>query len=912
MAVTIGSFNLHGWNQGSPYLKNLCNVCDIIMVQEHWLLPQDLVKFNDFDAEFIGVSSSAMSVAIGKGILRGRPYGGIGALVNKKIASQFKCVAISERYMAIIVGNLLMFNVYFPNCVDIEIYMNAMTSLLTDIRDLINRNRKLKVVICGDFNFEFVDNHAGCLLVKQLMADFNLTLCDDLYKDSNVFTYRNFALNQFSCIDHCIVDDTIRSDILSVEIVDSGINLSDHVPVIIKFNYNCVMEVAASLPRALAPKCTKYRWDKVDTYCYYNATREGLSAINTDDGVSSPAAIDALYDSIVLCLQDASAAYIPRTTGDFYKFWWDNNLSDLKAKSIDAHNLWKDSGRPRSGVVFDIMKSAKAIYKRALRHKDRGDFNVVSNDLNDCLLGKDHTAFWKTWKANFTHNGHFPDVIDGSSDPSLIANKFASIFEAACSPNSQAAGDRLFNEFVNSYNEFIASDNHEVFSDISVELIDWCTRSMKLHKAAGIDGIEVEHLLHAHPIVCLLLCRLFNAMLQCGHVPRGFHYGIIIPVVKDPCGDISNANNYRGITLSPTISKLFEMCIMNKFGHLLVASDLQFGFRKFLGCSNAIFTVQSVVDYFVKHGSTVNVCTLDMSKAFDKVNHNGLYIKLMKHRVPPALLHVLIDWYSKSCAFVRWNGALSSCFELLCGVRQGGVLSPVLFTLYVDDIIVKLRSARLGCSIHNVYVGCVMYADDLVLIASSISTMQSMVNICAGEMAYLDMRFNVAKSSVMRIGKRYKHQCVSLTVCGDTLQFVALVKYLGVYIISGLHFMVDISKLKSKFYAALNGILSKCRGRDGMSDMVTMHLINTFCRPLLLYGCDSIPMCKSYVASLTHSWNHIYWKLFEVNDRECIADIQFFMNDISIPDEISRRREKFLTRVKFSNNAVMLVLIDTM
>jgi hypothetical protein len=180
---------------------------------------------------------------------------------------------------------------------------------------------------------------------------------------------------------------------------------------------------------------------------------------------------------------------------------------------------------------------------------------------------------------------------------------------------------------------------------------------------------------------------------------------LIVPVVKDQCADVFNSSNYRGITLSPTISKLFELCIIekfgptisklfelciiDKFGHFLHSSDLQFGFKKALGCSNAIFAVRSVVDYFAKHGSTVNVCTLDMFKAFDKVNHFGLYIKLIKLGIPVDLLHLLINWYDKCFAFVRWNGALSRCIELICGVRQGGVLSPILFTLYVNDIIVK-------------------------------------------------------------------------------------------------------------------------------------------------------------------------------------------------------------------------------
>ena len=139
------------------------------------------------------------------------------------------------------------------------------------------------------------------------------------------------------------------------------------------------MEVAPSPPQAKVPKCTKYRWDKADTCFYYWATREGLSAINIDDdGVTSVATIvDLLYDSIAQCLHSAAAAHIPRTTGDYYKFWWDDNLKDLESKSIDVHNLWKANGSPRAGVVFYLMRSAKANYKRALRQKDRSDFTLL-------------------------------------------------------------------------------------------------------------------------------------------------------------------------------------------------------------------------------------------------------------------------------------------------------------------------------------------------------------------------------------------------------------------------------------------------------------------------------------------------------------------------------------------------------
>jgi hypothetical protein len=426
---------------------------------------------------------------------------------------------------------------------------------------------------------------------------------------------------------------------------------------------------------------------------------------------------------------------------------------------------------------------------------------------------------------------------------------------------------------------------------------------MKLHKAPGIDGIETEHLLYSHPVISILLCQLFNSMLHCGRVPNDFQIGIIIPVVKDANADVSASNNYRGITLSPTISKLFELCIMEKFGHLFDSSDLQFGFKKSLGCSNAIFAVQSVTDYFSKHGSTVNVCALDMSKAFDKVNHFALYTKLIKCNIPLDLLHLLINWYDKCSALVRWNGALSRCVELLCGVRQGGVLSPILFALYVDNIIVRLRYANLGCSIHNVYIGCVMYADDLLLLSASVSTLQRMINICADEISYLDMRFNVSKSAVIRVGKRFKQRCSSLTCDSESLAVTDSVKYLGIHIVSGSQFTIDINKLKSRFYAALNSLLSKCG--NYMNEMVTLQLINAFCRPLLLYGCDCVTLRKAHIASLTHSWNRIYWTLFKINNDECISDIQLFTSHLSITEDIAKRRLKFIYRVSVSSNSIM-------
>jgi len=113
------------------------------------------------------------------------------------------------------------------------------------------------------------------------------------------------------------------------------------------------------------------------------------------------------------------------------------------------------------------------------------------------------------------------------------------------------------------------------------------------------------------------------------------------------------------------------MCILDLYSHHFVMLNLQFGFKKGLGCSHALNTVRSIVQHYTAGISTVNLCALDMAKAFNKVNHYALFIKLLDCNVPLAIMNILINWYSVSAAVVRWDNMLSGTIQLMCGIRQG-------------------------------------------------------------------------------------------------------------------------------------------------------------------------------------------------------------------------------------------------
>ena len=154
----------------------------------------------------------------------------------------------------------------------------------------------------------------------------------------------------------------------------------------------------------------------------------------------------------------------------------------------------------------------------------------------------------------------------------------------------------------------------------------------------------------------------------------------------------SDKNNYRPIALVTAASKIFELClsvILENYTH-----DQQFGFKSKHSTDFCIYTVKSVSKYYTQHHSPVYTCFLDASKAFDKINHFKLFRKLLDRKTPIVIVRILLFWYSKQTVCVKWGRCISDCFSISNGVRQGGILSPKLSTMFksVDDLSQILKS----------------------------------------------------------------------------------------------------------------------------------------------------------------------------------------------------------------------------
>ena len=132
----------------------------------------------------------------------------------------------------------------------------------------------------------------------------------------------------------------------------------------------------------------------------------------------------------------------------------------------------------------------------------------------------------------------------------------------------------------------------------------------------------------------------------------------------------------------------------------------------------------------MSNNSTVYVLLIDASKAFDRLCHSKLFEVLETYNVCPLVRRLLYNIYSRSEMHVQWNSTQSPPFSLNNGVKQGGVLSPILFSIYIDSLLQKLKESGLGCHVGRTFAGAFGYADDLALISPSLSGLRQMIKIC--------------------------------------------------------------------------------------------------------------------------------------------------------------------------------------
>ena len=872
---------------------------------------------------FDGFGNSAMKKEVESKVRTGRPYGGTGFLFNKKHASSVKPLVdykherVSVLKLSTDIGDIILINGYLPyyNTRDLQNYKIMYQETLAYIENIISDHTGCHFALLLDMNCNlYNETHPYSLLLRDLMSRNSLTSAFDLmqgFDPGSNFTRCEHKTNSFTLIDGILLSNSLVSHVANVRISSYGDNVSDHLPVEIDLNV-FLSEVSIDKKRSIPVVVwDKLSSDSIDEF-RSNMSRKldeiiipFHSLLHGDKCCTDEIhreSIRSYYHAIVGAVLYADNL-LPKLHPALQKPYWAPSISELKQKSIDCCRFWRMNGCPKSGPIYNCKRDCSLKYKRAIRIAKKGQEKRVRDEMLSNLTSLDSNAFWKVWRSRNKESDSLVTRVDGETNPTKIAGAFREHFRRVYSGNNTHAHESLKKEFESKFDCYYRD---HIDDSIGPSFVSWNNMvdvlgRLKAGKSSS-GHIKPEHIFHGSQKLALHLQLLFNAMIQHGIVVSDFQKGTITPIVKDSEGDISDCSNYRGITLGCLFSKLFDMTLHLKLTTYLGTDWLQFGFKKRTSTSHALLTLRSTIDHFNDRGSDVYAAFLDCSKAFDRISHYGLFTKLIERNVPLCLLLVIIFWHLGMSCKVKWGDALSEEFNVPLGTKQGGICSPGFFSIYIDDMIKILRKNGIGCHLIKMFVGCILFADDLALLAPSRSALQKMIDLCTEYCSKYCLEFNSKKSKIMVFGKSYSSFIAPLSILGSHIEYVREWKYLGTTLVSGKRFSFTARPELSSFYRASNAILNALTDAQ---ENILLTLFYTNCLPVLTYACAVKRYSQSEMSECSVAMNNALRKIFGLTDWLSIRDLREMAFIVPLEEIFDEARDRFMESCQTHKNPIV-------
>ena len=306
-------------------------------------------------------------------------------------------------------------------------------------------------------------------------------------------------------------------------------------------------------------------------------------------------------------------------------------------------------------------------------------------------------------------------------------------------------------------------------------------QGLKSKKAAGTDKIIGEMIKTGQEVLTPCLTKLFNSIFTSRQYPQEWNQGIITPIHKK--GSKLDPNNYRGIKVNSVLAKVYSMVLCKRLDSFLdennTLQDTQIGLKKKSQIADHIFVIQSLIERYSEKRE-IYMCFIDFEKAYDSVWRKGLLLKLLKQNIKGLFYHQIKSMYENVMVCVKQNGSLSDFFLSGKGVKQGDVLSPLLFNLFINDINDIFTDECDPVSLNGIKIPCLQYADDLIIMSETKEGLQKSLDKLNTYCNDWKLNINTCKSKAMQIRRGSKKLKETLHIGNKCIDYVDHYTYLGV------------------------------------------------------------------------------------------------------------------------------------
>lgn len=711
---------------------------------------------------------------------------------------------------------------YFPNDgIDSENSANLNAELIDNVASLKAGGHEC--LILGDFNGVLPVFRAprkrspnGDLL-SYLIEITNLNVLNCHESCSGRYTWQRGNLK--SVIDYALATDGIFNEIESVTIdelalYDVG---SDHNAVVIQGQAGMSADIQKPLPRVKWNIKESTDWalfrDKLDVgLAHWNCNafntvneawcslRDMLMAAGDSVGGKKKCTGKIKYsgdEEIRSLIQNRKQA------NRFYRYW-SKRSNEYACSPEFLQELWDDYMSKKHKIQEKIrVKSVRNKIQVVLQNSRKGTKNTK--------------AYWRMLRR-LNKNNDFPlRIIDPKDctrtivDPKEISETLADYWRNIGSNGKIQSS--CINDIMRGQVDKLMNYNGDTTGLSSIEIhfdnVKEAISKLKNGKACGVDHIPNEFLKNGGTALITSLVDMFNMCKTLEVYPDQWFQGYIKPIHKEGSKEI--LSNYRGITVTSNIYKVFTSIVENQFMRYLeqenILGEMHGAYRRHRRLEDQVFILKGICNLRKRQKLKTWISFLDISKAFDTVNRERLFLLLWEKGIQGKAWRLIKGLYDKVENKVIFGAFESSWFETLNGVKQGCILSPTLFSLVMLDLIDQLKKGNIGVPFRNDRIPCLLYADDIALLAENEDQLNCMLNIAQVFASKWNMTFNCSKSKVMVVGKRVDSN--KKWMLGDNfISECKTYKYLGIIFSSSLKDSPHVKELLVPKGTRLRGYLS--------------------------------------------------------------------------------------------------------
>ena len=832
-SVNFLSYNSTGLSSlKTQWIRDLTETCsaNFIGIQEHFKRARSLNNF--FRKEFPNFDSFVLPAYREEGRDTGRAQGGLAQLCGKAFGGvkKEKVVTGSWRLQAEILHfgdfRLLWANVYFPCDPRILNFDEGeLLEVQSELRKVLDNGGYDGCLCAGDFNYDARRTSGFAKSMSRFLEDVGLVSVWEKFEID--FTHIHTDHKTTSILDNFYVNSMLLPYVEDAGPLHLGDNPSGHSPILLKLRVGDIPqrpqgEGDVRLPRRIA-------WHKAETgqlkeYCEVLTRKlgnlevpESLKCCDVkckDERCSQER--DSFVVDVVASWIEASYRCLPVTQKSPSKVdgkqrrlvlpGWKEKCEPLRKDAKFWYAVWISAGRPSTGELHKLMVCTRVKFRSAVRKikceansAKAFSFLAAAESGDQALLKEMRRVVGSRRQVQ-----ELPDCLEGAVGESEVLEKFRSLYEALY--NSAGTQMKLDDLLVTMNSMIDCRSEGEVRKITAAEVAKACRR-MRTGKIDVSQGYSSDVFSHAPPLLCQLLAAVFRSFLVHGTITVSILACSFMPLLKSARKDATKFDSWRAVAGASQLLKLFEYVLLNIWGHHLESDTLQFGFKPGTGTDQCTWLLHAVAEHYLHRGSPTLCCLLDVRKGFPSVRFGDLFeICLLKKKLPAVVCRVLVFMYKEQSGFIFLKGRRSPAFSLSNGMREGAACSPILWAVYADGLLVVLRGSGLGCKVAGLWVGGVLYADDLALLAPTRAILASMLALVESYGASLNLTFSHSKSfCIYFVGLKSNRKViypVRLQLNGVELPWKESAVHLGHTLHQDLTFKADARVRRASFIAS--------------------------------------------------------------------------------------------------------------